>query len=800
MAPSAEAAAEVVDILIAEPTEDETRESFPPSSSSSASALGATHLLRSPAGARVARRLAAKATGVRRRGDARVGDASDSRGTLVPDRLGEVQRTPTRVSGGGGGDARRRAGVAGAHGGAHGATGASAPDRPDADVPGDVVRHLAGRHPHGKLAFRRALADAALARAESAAREGLTVDTASVVAASLRLFSAAVSPPGSAARVRRSVSRGAVGKLQPSMRARVRVRARRRARRSRGGGGGGRVFDARDAVRRRGTRGGGFDGGGGDDEAVRRRRPREHFPPVAAVRRRGRAPRRRRGTHLVHQAQDGRRAGHRRRAQRVQGRRARRRRRRDFLQNSFFSKNSGLDGARPGAKEKQAGGEADASTADPSTAPPTPTPASPTTPTTTASAHDVLDVACGVLSALPDDGTAGSLDELAILACALRAWPSTTSPPDAAATRDGVAFIRGLGFESLEPVAARFALLEAGGYRQHAAGTDVTAAETAAAASAGARVSSSASARVSSSAKKSVAVTRDDAAKKRSSASPAFGSALPSLRASVRSDSAVGAANRRVCFSATCATRWARRAERPRRRGRRRFVRSRRRRQGGSSPPPPRRARAAAELLVAWIDARVVAEGEGAWETRALAAAASELVEMDDPALAPAVTALASSRATADPAAVVDAILLGRLVPHADAVAEDDVKTRLPAWTPRGVDSERVRGVSRANEDRLRRWATAWTRDAYASAESLLAKGGGRADESAYVSAGRAKTTRVRNPPPILSRASSNRRRVRPRFPCPRTCSGSSRRSRRNARGSRRARNGARRVSRGWAG
>ena len=145
---------------------------------------------------------------------------------------------------------------------------------------------------------------------------------------------------------------------------------------------------------------------------------------------------------------------------------------------------------------------------------------------------------------------------------------------------------------------------------------------------------------------------------------------------------------------------------------------------------------AAAELLVAWIDARVVAEGEGAWETRALAAAASELVEMDDPALAPAVTALASSRATADPAAVVDAILLGRLVPHADAVAEDDVKTRLFAWTPRGVDSERVRGVSRANEDRLRRWATAWTRDAYASAESLLAKGGGRADESAYVSAG----------------------------------------------------------------
>ena len=199
---------------------------------------------------------------------------------------------------------------------------------------------------------------------------------------------------------------------------------------------------------------------------------------------------------------------------------------------------------------------------------------------------------------------------------------------------------------------------------------------------------------------------------------------------------------------------------------------------------------AAAELLVAWIDARVVAEGEGAWETRALAAAASELVEMDDPALAPAVTALASPRATADPAAVVDAILLGRIVPHADAVAEDDVKVRLPAWTPRGIDSERVRGVSRANEDRLRRWATAWMRDALTSAESLLAKGGGRADESAYVSAGGERRRReARPPPPIRSRASSNRRRVRRRFPCPRTCSGSSRRSRPNARGSRRARN-----------
>ena len=234
------------------------------------------------------------------------------------------------------------------------ATGASAPDRPDADVPGDVVRHLAGRHPHGKLAFRRALADAALARAESAAREGLTVDTASVVAASLRLFSAAVSPrvpPRARAAERFPWRRWETSAFDA--RARVRVRARRRARRSRGGGGGGRVFDARDAVRRGGTRGGGFDGGGGDDEAVRRRRPREHFPPVAAVRRRGRAPRRRRGTHLVHQAQDGRRAGHRRRAQRVQGRRARRRRRRDFLQNSFFFKEFGVG-------RGEAGGEGEA--------------------------------------------------------------------------------------------------------------------------------------------------------------------------------------------------------------------------------------------------------------------------------------------------------------------------------------------------------------------------------------------------------------------------------------------------------
>ena len=352
-------------------------------------------------------------------------------------------------------------------------------------------------------------------------------------------------------------------------------------------------------------------------------------------------------------------------------------------------------------------------------------------------------MACGVLSALPDDGTAGSLDELAILACALRTWPSTTSPPDAAATRDGAAFIRGLGFESLEPVAAKFALLEAGGYRNHTASgvaKGASAAEKAAAASAGARVSSTATKKsVSGSAAASSAAAAAAAAagSPRSSASPAFGSAFKSLRAS-RSDgnlsaSVAGAANRREFFRDVCdamgaaggtsAEAWAQ------------ALRSLAAAAATAESTPAARA-AAAELLVAWIDARVGAEGEGAWETRALAAAASELAEMDDPALAPAVTALASPRATADPAAVVDAILLGKLVPHADAVAEDDVKVRLPAWTPPGMDSERVRGVSRANEDRLRRWATAWMRDALTSAESLLAKGGGRADESAYVSAG----------------------------------------------------------------
>ena len=736
---AADAAAEVVDILIAEPSEDETRESFPPSSASSASALGATHLLRSPAGARVARRLAAKATGsedaATRASATRLIRAALScptasvRFTVHLPALAVAAVATRDVA------PESRALMV--------ATGASAPDRPDADVPGDVVRRLAGRHPHGKLAFRRALADAALARAESAAREGLTVDTASVVAASLRLFSAAVSPPGSAAR-----ACGGAFPVAPlgnfSLRcARVFAFALDDAR---GVHAAVAAADACSTLATRYAEAGHAAAVSTAAAATTRLCVAVALASIslpspqcvaAGVRlavaagltsstrlKTGVAPA------IVAALRGSKGAAPADVAAAI------------FSRILFFSKNSGLDGARPGAKEKQAGGEADASTADPSTAPPTPTLAPPTTPTTTASAHDVLDVACGVLSALPDDGTAGSLDELAILACALRAWPSTTSPPDAAATRDGVAFIRGLGFESLEPVAARFARLEAGGYRQRAAGTDVTAAETAAAASAGARVSSSASARVSSSAKKSVAVTRDDAAKKRSSASPAFGSALPSLRASVRSDSAVGAANRRDFFRDVCdamgaaggtsAEAWAQ------------ALRSLAAAAAGGGVESAAAAAdstsaaraAAAELLVAWIDARVVAEGEGAWETRALAAAASELVEMDDPALAPAVTALASSRATADPAAVVDAILLGRLVPHADAVAEDDVKTRLPAWTPRGVDSERVRGVSRANEDRLRRWATAWTRDAYASAESLLAKGGGRADESAYVSAG----------------------------------------------------------------
>ena len=173
------------------------------------------------------------------------------------------------------------------------------------------------------------------------------------------------------------------------------------------------------------------------------------------------------------------------------------------------------------------------------------------------------------------------------------------------------------------------------------------------------------------------------------------------------------------------------------------------------------RRAAAADLLAAWIDARVTCEGVGAWETRALAAAASELVALDDPALAPACAALASERATADPAAVVDAVLLGNVVPHADDLTRDDVKTRLPAWippedgedttgshapgsrrrsagkTPKAAASpvkpprpsiplpdscrDRVRGVSAQDEDRLRRWATTWMRDATRDAESLLA-------------------------------------------------------------------------------
>ena len=45
----------------------------------------------------------------------------------------------------------------------------------------------------------------------------------------------------------------------------------------------------------------------------------------------------------------------------------------------------------------------------------------------------ILDVACGALSALPEgDGVAGSLDEFAILTCALLSWPSIGAAPDAA--------------------------------------------------------------------------------------------------------------------------------------------------------------------------------------------------------------------------------------------------------------------------------------------------------------------------------------------------------------------------------
>ena len=393
-----------------------------------------------------------------------------------------------------------------------------------------------------------------------------------------------------------------------------------------------------------------------------------------------------------------------------------------------------------------------------------------------ATARDVLDVACGVLSALPDDGTAGSLDELAILACALRAWPSVTAPPDVSAGRAAAGFVRGLGFDSLDEVASKFALLEAGGYmddreaRSRYGGAYSGAAEKAAAASAEAFVKTPAgSARPppGSAAKGSVA----SPSALGSPAGSAFASKtklnLRRSRSRVTLDPvqvAAATSNRRLFFKEVCDALGA---------------------AGGTSPAAwaqalrslaaaaateeadAQRRAAAADLLAAWIDARVTCEGVGAWETRALAAAASELVALDDPALAPACAALASERATADPAAVVDAVLLGNVVPNADDLTRDDVKTRLPAWIPPedGEDTtgshapgsrrrsaggkatpagkakaaaspvkpprpsiplpdscrDRVRGVSAQDEDRLRRWATTWMRDATRDAESLLA-------------------------------------------------------------------------------
>ena len=469
---AAEAAAEVVDILIAEPTEDENCESFPPSSSSSASARGATHLLRSPRGARRASARgeddAPGGSGARRR--ARVGDASDSRGTLVPDRLGEVQRTPTRVSGGGGGDARRRAGVRGRSWWRSWWRRARA--RPTAPTPTSPATSCATWP--GGIPTENSRFDAPWRTPRSRAPSPRRArDSPSIPRPSSRrrfVSSPPPSPPGfRCARVRRRRPVAPLGGF--SLRcARVFAFALDDAR---GVHAAVAAADACSTLATRyaeaGTRGGALSAAAARRGCASPSPSRAWCPPVAAVRRRGRAPRRRRGTHLVHQAQDGRRAGHRRRAQRVQGRRARRRRRRDFLQNSFFFKAPGLDGPSRGRRRSRPGAK---QTRRPQTH-------RPLLPSHSRSSHDSHDdrfgarrSGRGVRRALGAsrrrDG--GSLDELAILACALRAWPSTTSPPDAAATRDGVAFIRGLGFEwPSNRVAARFA---SRGWRdrQHARG------------------------------------------------------------------------------------------------------------------------------------------------------------------------------------------------------------------------------------------------------------------------------------------------------------------------------------------
>lgn len=301
---------------------------------------------------------------------------------------------------------------------------------------------------------------------------------------------------------------------------------------------------------------------------------------------------------------------------------------------------------------------------------------------------DILDVACGVLSALPeDDGMGGSLDEFAILTCCLLTWPSIGAPPDANASDAAVNIVTGLGVESLQPVADRFTALANGEYGD----------------------------------------TNENGSEPFDSPSPSKKEGL--LRTKHRKA-------RRVFFKDACRAMGAAGCTSPSAWAQ--ALRALAAAAATAKRDPDARL-AAADLLCAWLDARVAAEGVGAWETKALAAAASELVDMDDAAVAPACSALASREVTAEPAAVVDAVLLGDVTPHVDDATTEDVKVRLAPWelpepvpgaqsspsAPTGKvlanATPRVRGVSVAGEDRLRRWARGWLVAASAAADSLLA-------------------------------------------------------------------------------
>ena len=153
-------------------------------------------------------------------------------------------------------------------------------------------------------------------------------------------------------------------------------------------------------------------------------------------------------------------------------------------------------------------------------------------------------------------------------------------------------------------------------------------------------------------------------------------------------------------------------------------------------------------------------------------------------------------RATAYPAAVVDAILLDDSSRTRTPSPSDDESTDFLRGRRAASTSERVRACRGRTKiacvDGRRRGRATRTPPRRVFSPRGRTRGRIRARATG-------ERRRTRHGTRRWTRASSNRRRVRPRFPCPRTCSGSSRRSRRNARGSRRARNGARRVSRGWA-